>query len=194
MKRCPWTNLDQSDIYQRYHDEEWGVPSHDDRHLFEMLVLESFHCGLSWLIILKKREHFRNAFDQFDPVKISEYTEEKVDELMQNTKIVRNKRKIMATIQNAKAFLKTQNEYGCFAHYLWHFTKDQVQYATSDEAQKISALSDTVAKDLKKRGFAFMGSVTTFSYLEAVGIMNHHVSTCFLYQERSRDLLIEGKR
>lgn len=183
MERCKWPGLEKSQVYMDYHDNEWGVASHDDRHLFEMFVLESFHCGLSWLIILKKREAFRQAFDQFDAEKIAQYDDEKVDALMQNTDIVRNKRKILATIDNAKAYLQVVEEFGSFDHYLWSFTDHQVVYGAFDGVTTHNDLSDRVAKDLKKRGFRFMGTVTCYSYLEAIGIMNNHAEYCFRYRK-----------
>lgn len=181
MNRCAWPNLENSDIYKEYHDKEWGVASFDDAYLFEMLVLESFHCGLSWLIILKKRQAFRDAFDQFDPKMIANYKDEKINKLMQNTAIVRNKAKILATIQNAKSFLKVQEEFGSFCDYIWSFTDNKIVSSPFNGITNKNELSDRVSKDLKKRGFKFMGSITTYSYLEAVGIMNNHAPDCFLY-------------
>ncbi len=186
MKRCSWPNLENSQLYIDYHDKEWGVASRDDAHLFEMFVLESFHCGLSWLLILKKRDEFRRAFDNFDPQKISRYNETKITELLQNKGIVRNKAKILATVQNAKAYLKVVGEFGSFSEYLWSFTDNKVVYNPFDGITTRNELSDTVAKDLKKRGFKFMGTVTCFSYLEAVGIMNDHATDCFLYVKESK--------
>ncbi|MFI3326708.1 MAG: DNA-3-methyladenine glycosylase I [Clostridia bacterium] len=183
MERCKWQGLEKSQIYIDYHDNEWGVPSHDDRHLFEMFVLESFHCGLSWLIILKKREAFKLAFDNFNAEIIANYDENKVNELMQNTDIVRNKLKILATIQNAKTYLKVVDEFGNFANYLWHFTDNKVIYGEFDGVATKNELSDKVLKDLKKYGFKFMGTVTCYSYLEAVGIMNNHAKYCFKYRK-----------
>ena len=181
MKRCNWKNLDKSEVYMEYHDNEWGVPSHDDDYLFEMLVLESFHGGLSWLIILNKRDAFREAFDNFDPEIIKDYDEEKVEELLNNKGIVRNVGKIRATINNAKCFLQVQDEFGSFSDYIWSFTNNEVLYSKDDEVVAKNDLSDRVSKDLKKRGFKFMGSVTTYSYLEAIGVMNNHMSGCFKY-------------
>lgn len=177
--RCKWPNLEKSEIYKEYHDHEWGIPSYDDDYLFEMILLESFHCGLSWLIILKKREAFRLAFDSFDATVIKDYSEDKIEELLDNSDIVRNKAKILATIGNAKAFLKVQEEFGSFSKYIWQFTDNKILYGDFDSLQTTNNLSDTVSKDMKKRGFKFMGSVTTYSYLEAIGLMNNHSSTCF---------------
>lgn len=177
--RCKWPNLDANKVYIEYHDNEWGIPSYEDAYLFEMILLESFHCGLSWLIILKKREAFRKAFNQFDPNIIKEYSIEKIEELLNNSDIVRNKAKILANIENAKAFIKVQQEFGTFSKYIWSFTDNKVQYGDFDKQITTNKLSDTVSKDMKKRGFKFLGSVTTYSYLEAIGVMNNHSSTCF---------------
>jgi len=178
-KRCKWTNLEKSEVYTKYHDYEWGIPSYEDDYLFEMILLESFHCGLSWLIILKKREAFRKAFDGFNPNVIKDYTLEKIDELMANKDIVRNKAKILATIGNAKAFLKVQEEFGSFSRYIWSFTNNKIVYGDFDQGLTTNQSSDAVSKDMKKRAFKFMGSVTTYSYLEAIGVMNNHSSACF---------------
>lgn len=179
MTRCLWPTLDKSELYQQYHDSEWSIPSYEDAYLFEMLLLESFHCGLSWLLILKKRDGFRQAFDGFDPNIIATYGEEKIQSLMEDTGIVRNRLKIKATIKNAISFLAIQQEFGSFSAYIWGFTAGEICYAQSDEFLANNALSDSIATDLKKRGFGFMGSVTTYSYLEAIGVMNNHASYCF---------------
>ncbi|MFI3250660.1 MAG: DNA-3-methyladenine glycosylase I [Eubacteriales bacterium] len=184
MNRCPWHNLENSPLYMEYHDKEWGVPSYEDGYLFEMFVLESFHCGLSWLLILKKREFFREAFDQFSPKRIANYGEDKVEALLQNKEIVRNKAKIRATIDNARAFLKVQEEFGTFSDYIWGFTDHKVVYHPFDGVTTHNELSDKIAKDLKKRGFKFMGTVTCYSYLEAIGIMNNHAVECDLYPNK----------
>lgn len=183
VKRCNWGSLENNEIYRVYHDFEWGVPSYCDQYLFEMFLLESFHCGLSWLIILKKREHFREAFDGFDPFIISEYDEMKVEELMNNALIVRSKAKILATINNAKRFLEVKEEFGTFKDYIWSFTDHSVVYGDGVTLLPKNHLSDTVAKDLKKRGFKFMGSVTAMSYLEAIGVVNHHSIDCFRFKK-----------
>ena len=177
--RCKWPNLEKNQVYIEYHDNEWGIPSYEDNYLFEMILLESFHCGLSWLIILKKRQAFRKAFDDFDPNVIKDYSQEKIEELMANSDIVRNRAKILANIENAKAFLRVQEECGSFSKYIWSFTDEKVQYGDFDKLISSNKLSDTVSKDLKKRGFKFLGSVTTYSYLEAIGVMNNHSSSCF---------------
>ncbi len=184
MKRCAWPNLEKSELYQQYHDEEWGVASHEDRYLFEMLLLESFHCGLSWLIILKKREYFKEAFDHYDYKKIANYGDSKITELMNNKNIVRNSAKIKATIKNAQAFIRVQEEFNSFDAYIHSFTNHEVVAMPYDTHTTTNALSDAVSKDLKKRGFSFMGSVTTFSYLEAIGVMNNHAPYCFKYKKK----------
>ena len=181
-KRCRWAE-NVNELYTRYHDEQWGVPVRDDGELFEMLILESFHCGLSWLLVLTKREHFRAAFDGFDPHKMALYGEEKISELMENNGIIRNRRKIDAAVKNAAAFLRTQQEFGSFSNYIWSFTGGQTVKNTDDVMRTKSELSDKVAKDMKKRGFAFMGSVTVYSYLQAVGVINDHETSCFRYNE-----------
>ncbi len=185
MCRCKWPNLENSQIYIDYHDFEWGVASYDDHTLFEMFVLESFHCGLSWLLILKKREAFRKAFDNFDAKKIASYGEDKISDLLLDKDIVRNKSKILATIENAKAYLRVVEEFGSFSAYLWGFTDNKVVYFPFDGETTKNELSDKISKDLKKRGFKFMGTVTCFSYLEAVGIMNNHAPYCFKYAKNS---------
>lgn len=181
MKRCNWTGLTNSETYREYHDNEWGVESHDDRYLFEMFVLESFHCGLSWLIILNKRDAFKKAFDDFDPYLVREYTEEKMTKLVNNKDIVRHMGKIKAAVNNADCFIKVQEEFGSFDNYIWSFTNQEVVYNRDDVFVTKNLLSDLVSKDLKKRGFKFMGSVTAMSYLEAIGILNNHSTKCFKF-------------
>ncbi len=177
--RCNWNNLLNNPVYVEYHDNEWGVPSYDDHYLFEMLILESFHCGLSWLLILKKRDEFIRAFDNFEVTKVAGYGDREISVLMNNPGIVRNRAKIVAAVVNAKAFIEVQREFGTFAKYIWSFTDSRVVYGDSNLGLTTNQLSDSVAKDLKKRGFKFMGSVTTYSYLEAIGIMNNHSADCF---------------
>ncbi len=180
--RCHWPGLEKWEIYQNYHDNQWGVPCYDDDLLFEMFVLESFHCGLSWLTILRKREAFRQAFDGFQPNLIAVYGEEKIQNLLENPGIIRHRGKIQATIGNAQAFLQVQEEFGSFFAYLWGFAGNQVHHHPMDlEGLTHNELSDNLAKDLKKRGFRFMGTVTAFSYLEAVGVMNNHATFCHCY-------------
>ncbi len=180
QKRCFWVE-NSSDLYKEYHDKQWGVPVYDDHELFEMLILESFQAGLSWLIILKKREAFREAFDFFDTEKILLYGEDKVQELLNNEKIIRNQVKIRAAISNARIFVDIQKEYGSFSKYIWGFTDNKIIKNMDDHIPTKTSLSDTVSKDLIKRGMKFVGSVTVYSYLQAVGIVNDHETGCFKY-------------
>lgn len=178
--RCRWVN-EKNELYVKYHDEEWGVPSRQDDYLFEMLVLESFQAGLSWECILNKRENFRKAFDNFDYVKISNYTQEKVDELMKNEGIVRNRLKINATINNARIFMQIQKEFGSFSKYIWSFTENKVVKNVDDNFKTTSSLSDKISKELVKRGMKFVGSTIIYSYLQAIGIINDHELQCDNY-------------
>ena len=178
MKRCSWVN-ENSEIYVKYHDEEWGVPKHDDRELFELLILEGFQAGLSWLTILKRREEFRKAFDNFDVIKVSNYDNAKIEELYHNEKIIRNKSKIVASINNAKIFIQIQKEFGSFSNYIWNFTNNKVIKKDYDIIPVTTELSDTVSKDLKKKGMKYVGSVIIYSYLQAIGIVNDHDKDCF---------------
>ena len=177
--RCHWVNPD-NELYVRYHDEEWGVPVHDDAKLFELLLLESFQAGLSWECVLNKREEFRRAFDNFDAEKISLYDDEKLEELAQNRGIIRNRLKIKAAVTNASAFLDIQREHKSFAEYLWHWTDKRVIYETGKTA---SPLSDKISSDLKKRGMKFVGSTIIYSYLQAAGIIYSHGKECFMYKK-----------
>lgn len=180
MRRCRWCNMNNP-IYISYHDEEWGVPQYDDRKLFELLILELFQSGLSWETILNKRENFRTAFGGFDPVKVSHYDEAKVQQLMADSGIIRNRRKIDATITNASVFLKIQAEWGSFRNYIWHFTDEKTIYETDLTR---SPLSDCIAADLKKHGMKFVGSTIVYSYLQAIGIICAHDRECFLFQDK----------
>ena len=183
-KRCQWVSNDE--LYIKYHDEEWGVPVFDDEVLFEFLVLESFQAGLSWITILKKQENFRKAFDNFDYNKIALYTDDKFEELIQNPGIVRNKLKVKAAINNAQQFLKIQKEFGSFSNYFWGFVDGKPiknSFKTIAEVPAKTALSDTISKDLKKRGFKFLGSTTIYAYMQAVGMVNDHTTDCFRYNE-----------
>lgn len=176
--RCSWANP-RNPLYIRYHDEEWGVPVHDDQRLFEMLILESFQAGLSWECILNKREAFRRAFDGFDLEKVCAYGEEKLAALGQDPGIVRNRLKIRAAVNNARIFRTIQREWGSFDRYLWHWTEGK----TILEMGKVSSeLSDAVSEDLKRRGMKFVGTVIIYSYLQAVGVINSHEETCFCRQ------------
>ena len=180
MKRCFWVD-EKSEIYTKYHDEEWGIPKFDDRELFELLVLESFQAGLSWITVLKKREAFRKAFDNFDVKKVANYNENKVEELLQNPAIIRSKGKINAAINNAKIFLQIQKEFGSFSKYIWNFTNGKVIKNTTGETIVSSPLSDEVSKDLKIRGMKYVGTVIIYSYLQAIGVINDHDKDCFKY-------------
>ena len=180
--RCKWAQ-DTEDIYVRYHDEEWGKPVYDDTKLFEMLLLESFQAGLSWLTILKKRENFRKAFDNFDACKIALYQEDKIESLMQDKGIIRNRLKIRSAVKNAKVFLCVQKEFGSFSSYIWKFTNGNIIYLEGDEVAVTTSLSDTISKDLKKRGMSFVGSTIIYSYLQAIGIVNDHTKDCYLYHK-----------
>ena len=180
MNRCDWCKSD--DLYMKYHDEEWGVPVHDDRKQFEFLVLESAQSGLSWLTILRKRETYRVAYDNFEPEKVAAYDNEKVNELLLNPGIIRNRRKIEASINNARKFLEIQKEFGSFDSYIWKFVNQQPvinSYQNISEIPATSALSDVISKDLKQRGFRFLGSVTIYAHMQATGIVNDHVDSCF---------------
>ena len=175
--RCSWLNLDE-EIYIKYHDEEWGVPSHDDKKLFEMLILESFQAGLSWLTILKKRENFRLAFDGFDVLKVSKYDNNKIEELISDEGIIRHKGKISAAINNANVFIEIQKEFGSFDKYIWGFVDNKIIKA---EYKTESDLSKEISKDLKKRGMKFVGPTIIYSYLESIGIIDNHEMDCFRY-------------
>ncbi|MCU4165937.1 DNA-3-methyladenine glycosylase I [Carboxylicivirga caseinilyticus] len=182
--RCNW--VDQTELMQKYHDEEWGVPLHDDDKLFEFMVLDAFQAGLSWSTILKKREGFRRAFDGFNAVKIANYDNAKVEELMQDESIIRNRQKIVATIKNAKAFLRIQKEHGSFDKYIWQFTGHQTiknHYSDSKELPATSPESIAMSKALKKEGFAFVGPTICYAFMQAAGMINDHLTTCFRYKE-----------
>jgi DNA-3-methyladenine glycosylase I len=176
--RCGWANKDSE---REYHDNEWGVPSHDDSYIFEMLILEGFQAGLSWLTILNKRENFRKAFDNFDYNKIKDYKQDKIDELLQNEGIIRNKLKVNSTIVNAQAFIRVQKEFGSFSNYIWGFVNNKPivnKWKDMKELPAKTELSDKISKDMKKRGFKFVGSTIIYSFLQAVGIIDDHIVTC----------------
>ena len=178
--KCGWCMKDK--LYQDYHDKEWGVPVLDDHKMFEFLILETFQAGLSWYTILSKRENFINAFDQFDYQKIACYNEEKVQELMLNAGIIRNQLKIRATISNAKAYLEIQKEFSSFCNYIWSFVNHQPiinHWKSLSEIPTTTTLSDTISKDLKKKGFKFLGSTVVYAHLQATGIVNDHLIDCF---------------
>ena len=184
-KRCDWVPLDNP-LYVEYHDNEWGVPVHDDILLFEFLLLECSQAGLSWITILRKRENFRKAFDNFNPQKISNYDDNKVEELMQNKGIVRNRRKIEAAIANARAFLKVQKEFGSFCNYIWNFVDGKPISNRWNSCKEIPAntpISDAISDDLKARGFKFVGSTVIYAHMQATGMVNDHTIDCFRHKE-----------
>ena len=179
--RCAWCEKD--DLYRNYHDQEWGKPIYDDETIFEFLILESFQAGLSWYTILAKRDNFRAAFDQFDYQKIAQYSEEKVEELIQNAGIIRNRLKILATINNAQKFMEVQKEFGSFSKYIWGFVNHEPivnRPKTLKEVPATTEISDALAKDLKKRGFKFMGSTVVYAHMQATGMVNDHVEDCWI--------------
>lgn len=185
--RCPWAGTDP--VYIRYHDTEWGVPLHDDRLLFEFLVLEGAQAGLSWLTILKKRENYRKAFDRFEPEKVARYGEADIERLTADSGIVRNRRKIEAAVKNARAFLRVQEEFGSFDRYMWGFTGGKPirnRWRTDAQIPARTAESEAMSRDLKKRGFAFVGPTICYAHMQAVGMVNDHLVECFRHQEVSR--------
>ena len=178
--RCAWCEKD--DLYRNYHDNEWGKPVYDDETIFEFLILETFQAGLSWYTVLAKRENFRKAFDQFDWNTIANYSEEKMAELAEDSGIIRNKLKIKATVTNAQAFLKVQEEFGSFSKYIWGFVDEKPidnQPKTLGEVKAATPISDTLSKDLKKRGFKFVGSTVVYAHMQATGMVNDHIMECF---------------
>jgi len=183
-KRCGWCLGDP--LYETYHDEEWGIPVYDDDTLFEFLILETFQAGLSWITILRKRDNFRKAFDNFNYKKIANYSQEKIDSLLEDTGIIRNKLKINATVINAQAFIKVQNEFGSFSKYIWGFVDGKPiknKLENHKNAPATTPLSDTISKDLKKRGFKFVGSTVIYAHMQATGMVNDHTTECFRYHE-----------
>lgn len=184
--RCPWAGNDQ--IYIDYHDNEWGRPVHDDRKLFEMLILEGAQAGLSWITVLKKREAYRQSFDNFDPSKVSQYDDAKVSELMNNPGIIRNRLKIQSTITNAKAFLEVVKTHGSFDKFIWAYVNNQPidgQPKTLADVPASTPLSDKISKDLKKLGFKFIGSTIIYAFMQSIGMVNDHLSDCFVYEKIS---------
>lgn len=180
--RCPWSTSDP--LYLQYHDREWGVPVHDDRKLFEMLLLEGAQAGLSWITILKKRENYRKAFDGFNAEAVARYDQRKVRQLLSDEGIVRNRLKIEGAIKNARAFIEVQREFGSFDRYIWRFVDGRPIVNSWKSLKQIPAetpLSDTISKELKKRGFAFVGSTICYAFMQAVGIVNDHTTGCFLH-------------
>ncbi|RQP14931.1 MAG: DNA-3-methyladenine glycosylase I [Chryseobacterium sp.] len=182
-KRCAWCTGDP--LYVKYHDEEWGVPVYEDDELFEFLVLESFQASLSWITILRKRENFCAAFNNFDYRLIAEYDENKIEQLMNNPGIVRNRRKILATINNAARFIEVQQEFGSFSNHIWNFVDGEPiinKWTDASQVPATTALSDRIAKDLKKRGFGFLGSTVIYAHMQATGMVNDHTLDCFKRQ------------
>ena len=184
QSRCGWVTEDQ--IYVDYHDCEWGVPIYDERLLFEFLILEGMQAGLSWLTVLKKRENYRACFDNFNAEKIVKYKPEKIKTLLANPGIIRNRLKVKAIVSNAKAFLEVKEEWGSFADYIWHFVDGQPiqnRWRERKQVPATSAISDRMSKDLKKRGFNFVGSTICYAFMQAVGMVNDHLTTCFRHKE-----------
>lgn len=183
MKRCSWAS---NELNIRYHDTEWGVPVHDDRTLFEFLILEGAQAGLSWDTILRKRDAYRKAFDNFEPTKVARYSEAKCAKLMLNEGIIRNRLKIASAVSNAKAFLKVQKEFGSFDKYIWNFVGGKPivnKLKGMSEIVATTEISDAISKDLKKRGFNFVGSTIMYAFMQATGMVNDHLVTCFRYKE-----------
>jgi DNA-3-methyladenine glycosylase I len=186
LHRCHWAS---NDLAIRYHDEEWGTPIHDDRLLFEFLILEGAQAGLSWDTILKKRQNYRAAFDNFEPAVVAGYDRKKIRELLKDPGIVRNRLKINSAVQNAKAFLAVQNEFGSFDAYIWKFVEGKPKHgawSTSQQLPAITAESDAMSKDLKRRGFNFVGSTICYAFMQAIGMVNDHAVTCFRHAELKR--------
>ena len=185
-ERCGWSTKDQ--LYIDYHDQEWGVPLHNDQQLFEFLLLEGVQAGLSWHTVLKKRENYRKAYDNFDPVKVAGYDEVKMNELLQNAGIIRNRQKIAASVNNAKRFLEVQEEFGSFDHYIWSFVDFKPivnHFETLADIPATSPISDKISKDMKGRGFKFVGSTIIYAHMQATGMVNDHLVSCFRHAEVS---------
>ena len=183
--RCEWVTTEA--IYMEYHDQEWGIPTHDDRDLFEMLSLEGAQAGLSWLTILKRRDNYREAFDHFDPKMISKYGEDKISELLENAGIIRNKLKVRSVITNAQAFLQVQQEFDSFDAYIWQFVNGEPivnDWTIHDEVPAKTQESERMSKDLKKRGFKFVGPTICYAFMQATGMVNDHTKDCFKYHKR----------
>ncbi|MBT3690107.1 DNA-3-methyladenine glycosylase I [bacterium] len=184
-RRCAWTNQ-KNELYIKYHDEDWGVPIHDDQKLFEMIVLEGAQAGLSWETVLKKRKNYKKAFNNFDPKKVSKYNEKKIEELLQNEGIIRNRLKIRSAIQNAKSFLKIQKEFKSFNKYIWSFVDNKPiknKFKSFSEIPAKTELSDKISKDLKIRGMNFVGSTIIYAFMQSTGLVNDHEVSCFRYKE-----------
>ena len=190
LQRCPWLNLDKPD-YVAYHDREWGVPVHDDRKHFEFLTLESAQAGLSWYTVLRKRANYRQAFAEFDPAKVARFNAAKIEQMLQDPGLIRNRRKISAAVENARHFLAVQDEFGSFSTYIWHFVGGEPivnEFRTLADLPATSRESDALSKDLKSRGFKFIGSIVIYAHMQATGMVNDHVLDCF----RRRQILDAG--
>ena len=188
VKRCSWCGTDE--LYVRYHDEEWGVPLYDDRRLFEFLMLEGAQAGLAWITVLRKREGYRKVFDNFDANRIARYTDRKLDKILTDKRIIRNRLKVYSARRNARAFLAVREEWGSFSDYMWHFMDGQPlqnRRKSTQQAPATSALSDAISKDLKQRGFNFIGSTIVYAHMQATGMVNDHTVDCFRHRE-CRDL------
>jgi DNA-3-methyladenine glycosylase I len=188
LVRCPWS-LGVNDLYIAYHDQEWGVPSHDDRRQFEFLVLESAQAGLSWSTVLNKREGYRRAFADFDPERVARFTERRIERLLADSGIIRNQRKVRAAVQNARAFLAVQDACGSFSEYIWQFVDGvpiQNRWTRPQEVPASTAQSDALSQDLKRRGFGFVGTTIMYAHMQAVGMVNDHVVSCFRYRQCAR--------
>ena len=183
-KRCQWCVGDP--LYEAYHDHEWGVPIHDDQLLFEFLTLETFQAGLSWITILRKRENFRSSFDSFDYRRIAHYNEDKIQDLIQDARIIRNQKKIRATVNNAQRFMEIQKSHGSFSSYIWDFvgnTPVQNSYTKESEIPVTTDIATNLSRDLKKRGFQFVGPTVVYAHMQATGMVNDHTTACFRYEE-----------
>ena len=186
-ERCEWAGEDP--LYIAYHDEEWGIPVHDDQRLFEFLILEGAQAGLSWITILRKRENYREAFDQFDPQKVARYGEAEIERLLQNPGIIRNRLKVHSAVQNARAYLKVQEEFGSFDQFIWQFVDHQPitnRWETMSDLPASTPLSEKISKDLKQRGFNFVGPTIVYAHMQATGMVNDHTINCFRYEEIKR--------
>ncbi len=184
VKRCSWCGDDE--LYVRYHDEEWGVPLRDDRALFEFLVLEGAQAGLAWITVLRKREGYRAAFDNFEPSKVARYSDRRLNQLLENPRIIRNRLKVFSARRNARAFLAVQEEWGSFADYIWHFVDGkpvQNRWRRMADVPATTPLSDRISKDLKGRGFTFVGTTIVYAHMQATGMVNDHVVDCFRHAE-----------
>ena len=190
LQRCPWLDLDKPD-YVAYHDREWGVPVHDDRKHFEFLTLESAQAGLSWYTVLRKRANYRQAFAEFDPAKVARFNAAKIEQMLQDPGLIRNRRKISAAVENARHFLAVQDEFGSFSTYIWRFVDGEPMvngFRTLADLPATSRESDALSKDLKSRGFKFIGSIVIYAHMQATGMVNDHVLDCF----RRRQILDAG--